>query len=122
MRGVLIESRAQFILCGFERSPPRGGQIFPGPVDVECQHRHGGPERGSFPSQARARRAFERCRDLLRIIGFEDILFEIEGVALLHDFDRPFVLLLAHRAPPPILLVNVTDGGHVPMSCRRLAR
>src|ERR1700754_1467217 len=83
------ELMLQLHLRPFQPRALRFRQGLAGAVDVEGQHRQGGAIGAGPAARAALRRTFEGCRDLSRTCQFENILPEIERIALLRDALRP---------------------------------
>jgi hypothetical protein len=64
-------------------------EIFPSAVDVKIQHRHRRLIRCAFTSFAPFGRTFQRQRNAMRLLPFEDIRLEIECVVALRYLGRP---------------------------------
>src|SRR5699024_8281180 len=96
--GVSSERLAQFVLRFLQNPLPVFRQVLPGPVFVECQHRHGRTERLRLPPFRPFRRALQRQRNPPWIIRLEDMFFQIHGVALFGNLGGPLLLGLRHTS------------------------
>ena len=85
------ELNPKCVFCVFQYFFLRISQIFACSVDVKCQHGHGWPVRGAFATWALFCWFFERLCNGFRILRFEDILFQVQCVAVLCYVPRPFV-------------------------------
>src|SRR5207248_55596 len=83
-------------------APPLGRERLAAAVDLEVEHRHGGPERARPAPTARLRRPLQRLRHLLRSGFLEDSALEVERIASLHDAGGPFAsgFAVAPRSRP----------------------
>src|SRR5262249_26959151 len=78
--------------------PTRGGQILSRPIAIEIEHRHCGLVGRALAARAPLGGALQRGGNFFWICALEHAALEIEGVALVGDRSRPF--LLCH-APAP---------------------
>lgn len=88
LRGA-SEGLAQLVLGAIKRMAPARRQILTGPVDVECQHRHGGLERRALASAAALSGALQRFCDILGLPLVEYARLEIQRVAGFCNLRRP---------------------------------
>src|SRR6266700_3651323 len=92
------EFTPQFAFRFFQNPFALWREMGAGAVDVEIQHRHGGLKGRAFAPLAGFRGPLERGGDPAGASRFENVRFEIEGVALARHFGGPIAALLRGTA------------------------